>query len=252
MIQNLKKLKLVVLFAFISIAVLLSSGCGFLLSKLVQGSGSREYVLRIYVQGLPKTLVDQIRNEEGRLELSKVSISQLNATIRVSAPDVSEQLSIVGKENIFNEDTTREIRIISKSDTLNLTLNVSLETKFATDTIIGEKEFRKEFTGILNNVRPEINFILINFYENTEQPSFILLPESSAFKFIVQSSVEEFVFVKSDFEQILFTSATGTVKQFVYFTERNKSINFVNERGTQIVKISPSDSNVKEDKVKFD
>lgn len=252
MIRTLRKLKLAFLFAIISIAVLFSSGCGFVISKLVEGSGNREYVLRIYVQGLPKTFVDQIRNEESRLELSKVSISQLNAIIRVSAPDFSEQLSISGKANIFNEDTTREIPIISKSDTLNLTLSVSLEIKFATDTIIGEKEFREDFSGIINNIHPGVNFILINFSENTDQPSFVSLSEESAFKFIVQSSVEEFVFVKSDSEQVLFTSATGTPKQFVYITERNKTINFVNERGNQIVKTSLSDPNVKEDTVKFD
>ncbi|ODN29735.1 hypothetical protein [Fervidobacterium thailandense] len=248
----MKRFNVIFLPLLILSILFLSSGCALLISKLIESTGNREYILRIYVQGLPKSFLDQIRTETGQLELSEVTISQISTLVRISGEGVNEQVSISGRSNVFNENTSREIRIVTKNEELNLNLSVDFETKFATDTLLGEKDVKINFSEPIKLI-PGGSYILINFYEDNDQPSVDLVSEPSAFKFIVQSNQEEFVTVKSEVGNLVFfTSAVGSVKQFVFITERNKTINFLNERGAQIVRISPSDQNVKEETVKFE
>lgn len=212
----------VTLLVIVIISIFLSS-CAFLLSNIVSGSGNVTYTVWVYINGMPKKMVEDLNLSTAAEVSYKGSFS---AKFFVGSA-LKREVPRKDLNDLFNKPIEDNINIITQPTgsigiSSSLTITYSTDTTFTAASSSVSFEFEKSFPLSEGKF-----YMIFDFSTDSDEGMLTVVPYSKGYKFTVITSKRDYVDVFDNEKGYRLISENIDGKyQCVFIGEKGKTYTF--------------------------
>lgn len=208
----------VTLLVIVIISIFLSS-CAYLLSNIVSGSGNMTYTAKVYINGMPKKMVEDLSLSAGEEVIYSGSFSA-----KFSVQSVPKyEVPYTDFKNLFNGIGEYSI-VMPPANSIEISSKITLS--YSTDTTVSASEITFEFEDKNFPLSENKFYIVFDFLSDSYDGTVAVIPYSKAYKFTIKTSKREYVNVFEVERYRLISENIGGTYQCVFIGEKGKTYTF--------------------------